>query len=347
MNSQSLNKQNNNHYIKTRRLSIAPMLDWTDRHYRYMARQITHHTWLYTEMINAGAIIYGDAERFLLKNECENPVALQLGGSNPIELAKAAKKVETYGYNEVNLNCGCPSPRVQKGSFGACLMSDITLVADCLKAMQDVVDIDVTIKHRIGVDRQSDYSIVRDFVGNLSHNTQCHTYIVHARNAWLDGLSPKENREVPPLKYDFVYQLKRDFPNLEIIINGGITTNEEIAHHLQYVDGVMVGREAYHNPMLMRDWDHLFYADCHKVINYDDLVHRLFEYSQQQISAGRGTILRHMARHYLGLMHGFNGARTWRRMLSDATLLKNNSGTLILEAWQQVKQANQDKIKNY
>ncbi|EGZ44687.1 tRNA dihydrouridine(20/20a) synthase DusA [Neisseria wadsworthii] len=326
--------------LPPRRLSVAPMLDWTDRHYRYMARQITRHTWLYGEMINAGAVIFGDKDRFLLHNECENPVALQLGGSEPADLAKAAKAAEQYGYDEVNLNCGCPSPRVQKGAFGACLMNEVGLVADCLNAMQDAVQIDVTVKHRIGVDRQTEYQSVADFVGTLAAKTACKTYIVHARNAWLDGLSPKENRDVPPLKYDYVYRLKQEFPDLEIIINGGIHTNEQIAAHLAHVDGVMVGRECYHNPMIMRQWDSLFYGDNREPVAYEALVAKLQAYAQEQIAAGRGTILRHMARHYLGLMHGLKGARTWRRMLSDAALLKPSDPKLIKDAWTEVARAN-------
>ncbi|TCO97428.1 tRNA dihydrouridine(20/20a) synthase DusA [Uruburuella suis] len=328
------------HNLPPRRLAVAPMLDWTDKHYRHMARQITRHSWLYSEMINAGAIIHGDKTRFLMFNEGENPLALQLGGSEPADLAKAAKAAEDYGYNEVNLNCGCPSPRVQKGAFGACLMNDAALVADCLNAMQDAVQIPVTVKHRIGVDRQTEYSTVADFVGTLRKQTACRTYIVHARNAWLDGLSPKENREVPPLKYEYVYRLKQEFPDLEIIINGGITTNEEIAAHLKHVDGVMVGREAYHNPMVMRDWDALFYGSSHAPITEADLVARLYDYALSQVNAGRGTTVRHIARHYLGLMHGLKNARSWRRMLSDAALLKPNRPELILEAWAQVAAAN-------
>ena len=326
--------------LPPRRLSVAPMLDWTDRHFRYMARQITENAWLYSEMINAGAIVYGDKDRFLIFNEGEQPVALQLGGSEPADLAKAAKAAEEYGYNEINLNCGCPSPRVQKGAFGACLMNEVGLVADCLNAMQDAVDIPVTVKHRIGVDRQTEYGVVAEFVGTLYEKTACRTFIVHARNAWLDGLSPKENREVPPLKYDYVYRLKQDFPELEIIINGGITTNGQISEHLKHVDGVMVGREAYHNPMIMRDWDRLFYGESSPPVEYADLVLKLYEYSRAQIQAGRGTILRHIVRHSLGLMHELKNARTWRRMLSDAALLKDNDGSLILDAWQEVKKAN-------
>lgn len=340
METAEQHNQNNilDDFKKSRRLSVAPMLDWTDRHYRHMARQISRHTWLYTEMINAGAVIYGDEQRFLWKNDCENPVALQLGGSEPQDLAKAAKKAAAFAYDEINLNCGCPSPRVQKGAFGACLMNEVSLVADCLNAMQDAApDCDITVKHRIGVDRQTEYQTLADFVGTLRDKTACKTFIVHARNAWLDGLSPKENRDIPPLKYEYVYRLKQEFPDLEIIINGGIRSNEEIAAHLQHVDGVMVGRECYHNPMIMRDWDRLFYGDTAAPIEYEDLVCRLQAYAAGQIAAGRGTILRHMARHYLGLMHGLKGARAWRRMLSDAVLLKPNNPDLIREAWEEVK----------
>ena len=326
--------------LPSRRLSVAPMLDWTDRHYRHMARQITRHAWLDSEVINAGAIIHGDQDRFLLRNECETPVALQLGGSEPADLARAARAGEAYGYNEINLNCGCPSPRVQKGAFGACLMNEVDLVADCLNAMQDAVEIEVTVKHRIGVDRQTEYQPLADFVGTLSRKTVCKTYVVHARNAWLKGLSPKENRDVPPLKYEYVYQLKQEFPDLEIIINGGITTNEQVAEHLQYVDGVMMGRECYHNPLVMRDWDGLFYADASRKVSEAELVQRLYHYVTEQVNAGRGTTVRHIARHYLGLMHGLKNARTWRRMLSDAALLKPNRPELILEAWAEIESAN-------
>ena len=321
--------------LPKRTLSVAPMLDWTDRHYRYMARQITRHTWLYTEMVNAGAIVFGDPDRFLARNECENPVALQLGGSEPNLLAQAARKAAEYGYDEINLNCGCPSPRVQKGAFGACLMLDAPLVADCLNAMQDAApDTAVTVKHRIGIDHQTEYAPLADFVGHLVRHTPCRTFVVHARNAWLDGLSPKENREVPPLRYELVYRLKQEFPDLEIIINGGIRTNEDIALHLQHVDGVMVGREAYHNPFVMHDWDRLFYREKQPAPERGEIVQRLYEYAQQQLSKNQGTILRHMARHYLGLLHGLPKARVWRRMLSDADLLRPNRPELILQAWQ-------------
>src|SRR6476620_173788 len=214
------------------------MMEWTDRHCRVFHRQITRHTWLYTEMVTTGALVYGDVERHLRYDEVEHPVALQLGGSDPVDLAKSAKLGEQWGYDEINLNCGCPSERVQKGAFGACLMGEPQLVADCVKAMRDAVSIDVTVKHRIGVDAVENYEFVRDFVGTVA-DAGCEVFIVHARNAILKGLSPKENREIPPLKYDYAYRLKRDFPALEIIINGGIKTLDEAQLHLQHVDGVM------------------------------------------------------------------------------------------------------------
>nr|HPR08743.1 tRNA dihydrouridine(20/20a) synthase DusA [Denitromonas sp.] len=241
--------------LRPRRLAIAPMLDWTDRFYRYFARQITRRTWLYTEMVTTGALIHGDASRFLRFDEREHPLALQLGGSDPVDLARCARLATEWGYDEINLNVGCPSERVQSGAFGACLMAEPQLVADCLKAMQDVTDRAVTVKHRIGIDSVEDYSYLRDFVGQVHAASGCTVFIVHARNAILKGLSPKENRDIPPLKYDYVHQLKRDFPALEILINGGFTDWDAIAAQWPAVDGVMVGREAYHNPWLLVEAD--------------------------------------------------------------------------------------------
>lgn len=340
----NLEKPNKNNQVTdfsgSRRLAVAPMLDWTDRHYRMMARLISRHVWLYTEMIHAGAVVYGDPDRFLDYNEGENPLALQLGGSEPALLAAAAKRAAAYRYDEINLNCGCPSPRVQRGAFGACLMQDAPLVADCLNAMQDAVpDIPVTIKHRIGIDRQTEYAPLADFVGTLSDKTACGVFIVHARNAWLDGLSPKENRDIPPLRYDYVHRLKREFPQLEIIINGGIDHNDAVAEQLAAVDGVMVGRACYHNPMIMHEWDRHFYGSDEAAPDLDSIVHGLYDYACRQLAAGRGTTLRHMVRHYLGLTHGLNGARQWRRMLSDAALLSSNNPQLILDAWQAVQRS--------
>lgn len=314
-----------------RTLSVAPMLDWTDRHYRYFARQLTHHAYLYSEMVTTGALLYGNTDHFLAFSPEEHPIALQLGGSKPEDLAKCAQLAETYGYDEVNLNCGCPSPRVQKGAFGAGLMLASGLVADCLKAMQDACSMEVTLKHRIGIDKEERYEFVRDFVGELVYKTDCRTFIVHARNAWLDGLSPKENRDIPPLRYEYVYQLKKDFPDREIILNGGVKTNDEIKAHLSFVDGVMIGREAYHNPYCMADWDRLFYDDSHEVLSREQIVMRLVEYCQTQLGGERGTTMKHMVRHYLGLMQGQAGARNWRRWLSDSKVLQEAKAELLLQ----------------
>ncbi|NDV11974.1 tRNA dihydrouridine(20/20a) synthase DusA [Crenobacter sedimenti] len=305
------------------------MLDWTDRHYRYFARLITRDTWLYTEMVTTGALMHGDVERHLRFDDAEHPLALQLGGSDPQELARCAKLAEAWGYDEVNLNVGCPSERVQKGAFGACLMAEPELVADCVKAMRDACGIDVTVKHRIGIDAIEDYAFVRDFVGRI-HEAGCTTFIVHARNAILKGLSPKENREIPPLKYDYAYRLKRDFPELEILLNGGVKSNDEIAGHLKHVDGVMVGREAYHNPWLMAEWDERFYGATAADKTRDDVARAMMPYVAREIAAGNK--LRNIARHILGLYQGVPGARNWRRTLSDAALLDGANETLLLAA---------------
>nr|WP_255446446.1 tRNA dihydrouridine(20/20a) synthase DusA [Chitinibacter sp. GC72] len=317
-----------------RRFCIAPMLDWTDRFYRRFARELSQHTWLYTEMVNTGAILHGDPQRHLRFDPVEYPVALQLGGSEPADLARCAKIAEDWGYDEVNLNVGCPSERVQSGSFGACLMLEPGLVADGVKAMRDACQIDVTVKHRIGIDKIEEYSFVRDFVGQIAE-AGCSTFIVHARNAILKGLSPKENREIPPLKYDYAYQLKRDFPQLEIIINGGITTLTQSLEHLQYVDGVMVGREAYHNPWLLTGVDAAIYGQAQREQSRRGAIENLRGFIEAELAGG--TPLRFIARHILGLFQGQYGARQWRRMLSDATLLKNADWQLIEQALQQIE----------
>jgi tRNA-dihydrouridine synthase A len=236
------------------------MLDWTDRHCRYFHRLLSKNALLYTEMVTTGALVHGDVARHLRFDAFEQPVALQLGGSDPADLAHCARLAEEWGYSEINLNCGCPSERVQRGAFGACLMNEPQLVADGVKAMVDVVSVPVTVKHRIGIDQVESYDFVRDFVGCVSQ-AGCGTFIVHARNAWLKGLSPKDNREIPPLRYDWAYRLKRDFPGLVIVINGGITTTEQVQTHLTQVDGVMLGREAYHNPWWLSQWDDAFFGE--------------------------------------------------------------------------------------
>ncbi|HEY8609240.1 MAG TPA: tRNA dihydrouridine(20/20a) synthase DusA [Noviherbaspirillum sp.] len=321
--------------LPPRRLSVAPMMDWTDRHCRMFHRQITRHTWLYTEMVTTGALLHGDVPRHLDFNQEEHPVALQLGGSEPADLAKCAKLGAQWGYDEINLNCGCPSERVQKGAFGACLMAEPSLVADCVKAMRDAVDIDVTVKHRIGIDGVESYDFVRDFVGTIAA-AGCATFIVHARNAILKGLSPKENREIPPLKPDYAYRLKRDFPQLEILINGGIKTLEEIDLHLQHVDGVMIGREAYHNPYLMASFDSRYYGDSTAPRSREEVLKAMQPYLQEQLARygnnGNGLKLNSITRHMLGLTSGLPGARAFRQTLSDARQLAAGDPALLLRA---------------
>ena len=295
------------------------MMAWTDRHCRYFHRLLTRHTLLYTEMVTTGALIHGDTGQLLRFNAEEHPVALQLGGSELAALAQCARLGQAHGFDEINLNCGCPSERVQRGAFGACLMNEAALVADGVKAMRDAVDIPVTVKHRIGVDREESYGFVRDFVGTVAEGG-CEVFIVHARNAWLKGLSPKENREVPPLRYEMVHRLKRDFPHLTIAINGGITTDEQIADHLTHVDGVMVGREAYHNPWLMAGWDARFFGDAtHPVPTREAVELAMVDY-MERAHAEDGAPWYSVASHMLGLRHGLRGARKWRQVWSDHRL---------------------------
>ncbi|OWQ90931.1 tRNA dihydrouridine(20/20a) synthase DusA [Roseateles aquatilis] len=300
------------------RLSIAPMLDWTDRHCRYFHRLLTRHALLYTEMVTTGAILHGDKPRHLDFNAEEHPVALQLGGSEPADLAACAKLAEQWGYDEVNLNCGCPSERVQRGAFGACLMAEPALVADGVKAMKDAASLTVTVKHRIGIDKIESYDFVRDFVGTIA-DAGCEVFIVHARNAWLQGLSPKENRDIPPLRHELVHRLKREFPHLTIAINGGIKTDDEIAEQLQYVDGVMVGRQAYHEPWQMTQWDQRFFGEgAAPVVSREEVEERWLGYLDRQVAQGRPWS--QAMRHALGLWNGLPGARRWRQVWSDHKL---------------------------
>ena len=301
------------------RLSVAPMMDWTDRHCRKFHRLLTKHARLYTEMVTTGALIHGNQPRHLDFNRDEHPLALQLGGSDANDLAICAKLGEKWGYDEINLNCGCPSERVQRGSFGACLMAEPALVADGVKAMVDAVSIPVTVKHRIGIDAREDYDFVRDFVGQVA-DAGCNVFIAHARNAILKGLSPKENREVPPLKYDYVYQLKRDFPHLKIVINGGIDSAEQTREHLRHVDGVMIGREAYHNPYWLASWDREFYGDDHREATREEVEAAMIEYADQVVdkNAVVGPTRHAVMRHMVGLYKGLSGARAWRRKLTGA-----------------------------
>lgn len=296
-----------------RRFSVAPMMDWTDHHCRYFLRLISKRALLYTEMVTTGALIYGDSARFLRHAENEHPVALQLGGSNPADLAVCTKMAETAGFDEVNLNVGCPSDRVQNNMIGACLMAHPQLVADCVKQMQDAVDIPVTVKHRIGINGRDSYAELCDFVGTV-RDAGCNSFTVHARIAILEGLSPKENRDIPPLRYDIAAQLKTDFPDLEIILNGGIKTLEQCSEQLQTFDGVMIGREAYHNPWLLSEVDHQLFGDEQRNITRTAILEQLRPYLLEHLAQdGKAP---HITRHILGLAQSFPGARRFRQLLS-------------------------------
>lgn len=297
-----------------RRFSIAPMMEWSDPNCRYFWRLLTRQALLYTEMVTTGALIHGDRGRFLHYNAEEHPIALQLGGSNTAELARCARWAQDWGYDEVNLNCGCPSDRVLSGMFGACLMAKPALVADCVKAMVDSCSLPVTVKHRIGIDHMESYEELLAFVGTVAE-AGCSVFIVHARKAWLQGLSPKQNREIPPLNYEWVYQLKRDFPHLTIVINGGIQSLAECQHHLQFVEGVMVGREAYQNPWMLASIDEALFGMDNPAESREDVIAALLPYTQQQLA--RGASLNHITRHILGLYQGVPGARKFRRYLSE------------------------------
>jgi tRNA-dihydrouridine synthase A len=294
------------------------MIDWTDRHCRYFHRLLSRHARLYTEMITTGALLHGDVTRHLRFNAEEHPVALQLGGSEPAELARCAKLGEQWGYDEINLNCGCPSERVQRGAFGACLMAEPKLVAEGVKAMVDAVSVPVTVKHRIGIDRIESYEFVRDFVGTVAE-AGCTTFIVHARNAWLQGLSPKENREIPPLRYELVHRLKHDFPQLNIVINGGLTSGEQVSRELRLLDGVMIGREAYHNPWWLASWDEQYFGAAPSTLTREAVEQQMVDY-MLRAAAEDGCPWYAIARHMLGLRHGLPGARRWRQVWSDHKL---------------------------
>ncbi len=311
-------------------------LDWTDRHCRFFLRLITRHARLYTEMVTTPALVHGDVARHLDFDPSEHPLALQLGGSDPAQLAQAAKLGERWGYDEINLNCGCPSERVQTGSFGACLMAEPQLVADCVAAMRAAVALPVTVKHRIGLDANEDYGFVRDFVGTVAA-AGCEVFIVHARNAVLKGLSPKENREVPPLRYEVVRQLKRDFPALTLVQNGGLATWNAIEHQLAQADGVMLGRAAYHDPWLLAAADWKVFGDDVPVRSRTEVIRALVPYVEAQLAAG--TPLRAIVRHVLGLYHGQSGGRRFRQILSDSRRLRDAGAELLFEALAAVEPA--------
>ena len=311
-----------------RRICVAPMMDWTDRHCRHFLRLISRHALLYTEMVTTGAILFGDKERHLAFDPAEHPVALQLGGANPADLAECARIGEIHGYDEINLNVGCPSGRVQKGRFGACLMGEPELVAACVAAMMTAVNIPVTVKCRIGIDDRDRYEDLRGFVDRVA-GAGCRTFIVHARKAVLAGLSPKQNRDIPPLRYDYVYRLKAERPDLEIILNGGVPGLDAAAQHLGHTDGVMFGRAAYQNPYMLVRIDAEFFGDVRPPPTRFDVLDGLMPYVARK--CGEGVPLQHMARHILGLFLGQPGARGWRRYLSE-NAYREGAGVETLQA---------------
>lgn len=310
-----------------RRFTAAPMMEWSDTHCRSFWRILTKKTVFYSEMVTTGALIHGDRKRFLDFNASEHPLALQLGGSDPKALAECARIAEDWDYDEVNLNCGCPSDRVQNNMIGACLMAEPQLVAECIASMQAAVKIPVTIKHRIGIDDMEDYAGLVNFVSTVA-DTGCKTFIVHARKAWLKGLSPKENREIPPLQYDKVAQLKKDYPDLEIIINGGITTLEQSLNLLNEVDGVMLGREIYHNPYLLAKVDQTIYGVDTPIMTREQVIEAFIAYAEEQLQ--QGVRLNYMTRHILGLYQGMPGARRFRRVISEQAH-KPNAGIDVIK----------------
>lgn len=310
-------------------------MDWTDRHCRHFWRQLTHRSRLYTEMVTTGALLHGDVDRHLGYGSAEHPLALQLGGSSPQDLAHCAQMAETRGYDEVNLNCGCPSDRVQNGRFGACLMAEPKLVRDCVAAMREVVDIPVTVKQRIGIDHQESFEELRDFVGTVAEGG-CYVFIVHARKAWLEGLSPKQNREIPPLNYEWVYALKEQFPHLTIVLNGGIQSLEECEQHLTKVDGVMLGRAAYQTPWLLSTVDSRLFGAEDPALTRESVIVKLSAYVDDYLA--NGGRLNHVTRHILGLFHQQPGGRLFRRTLSEGAHLIDADGAVLLAALAEVTQ---------
>ncbi len=299
-----------------RRISLAPMLDWTDRHYRHFLRLITKEMYFYTEMVTTGAILHGDKNRHLDFSKEEHPVALQLGGSNVDDLTTSAKIAEQWGYDEVNLNVGCPSARVQSGSFGACIMAEPALVSKAINSMQKAVSIPVTVKTRIGIDNFDNWEFLEKFITTVADGG-CDTFILHARKAHLKGLSPKENRQIPPLNYERVYKVKERWPNLEISINGGFRDLDTVEQQLKYVDGVMIGREAYENPYSLATVDQRFYNSTDPVKTRSEIFEGMFPYIEEALN--NGDSMKWITRHLMGLFHGIPGGKQFRRVLSDGT----------------------------
>ena len=319
-----------------RRLSVAPMMNHTDRHFRTLLRLISRHVMLYTEMITTGALLHGPAERRLAHAAAERPLGLQVGGSDPEALARCAQLAEATGFNEVNLNVGCPSDRVQEARFGACLMAEPNLVAECIAAMAGAVTIPVTVKTRIGIDDRDRYEDLAGFISTV-RAAGCNTFVIHARKAWLSGLSPRENRHLPPLQYTTVYQLKRDFPDLEIILNGGVTSLDEVAAHLRHVDGVMIGRAACSNPFLLQDADRRLFGDLAPSRRRQEVMRRYVDYAAEQVAAG--VNVHHVARHTTGLFQGLPGARAFRRHLAEQSCRPGAGVSCLREAMELVAAA--------
>ena len=318
-------------------MSVAPMLDWTDRHCRYFYRVMSKHTVLYTEMVTTGAILFGKGD-YLSFNKEEQPVVLQLGGSDAKAMTECAKIAEQRGYNEININVGCPSDRVQNGRFGACLMAEPTLVADCINEMQAAVNIPVTVKSRIGIDDQDSYEFLHHFIEHVA-SAGCQHFIIHARKAWLSGLSPKQNREVPPLDYQRVYQIKQDFPELEISINGGIKSYLEANEHLTHLDGVMIGREVYQNPYMLSEADQSIWQSDAKILLRSEVIEQMAAYIDHHVANGGRAW--HVLRHMLGLCNGLAGARQFRRYLSETASREGANSNVLLEAFDNVKRLNE------
>ena len=314
--------------IQQNPIAVAPMMDWTDRHCRYFMRLLSPSARLYTEMVTAAAIVHGDADRFLRFNDEEHPIALQLGGSDPDWMAQATAKAAEYCYDEININVGCPSDRVQSGQFGACLMANPALVAGCFKAMQKETDVPVTVKSRIGINEQDSYEFLTDFIEPLVA-AGCRKFIVHARIAILEGLSPKENRTVPPLNYERVYHLKRDFPELEIVINGGLTTIAQVDEVLEHVDGAMIGRQAYHQPYFLAELEQHFNAGW-DMPSRADVVEAMLPYVERELAAG--VPFNSISRHMLGLFAEQPGARAWRRYISEHAHHEGAGGEVLVNA---------------
>jgi tRNA-dihydrouridine synthase A len=323
------------HYLESRRLSVAPMMDWTDRHCRFFHRQLTSHALLYTEMVVADAAIHGDRQRLLGFDAVEHPVAVQLGGSDPDKLAEAARICADFGYDEINLNVGCPSDRVQSGTFGACLMRTPALVAQCIAAMKSAVDVPVTVKCRIGVDDQ-DPEVALGRLAAMVVDAGTDAIWVHARKAWLEGLSPKENRDIPPLDYDRVYRLKQEYPNFFIGINGGIEDLIQAVEHLKHVDGVMLGRAAYHNPDLLMDVDQAIHGADRAATTVDDILKAMIAYTERHIAGGGRA--NHVTRHMVGMFHGLPGARRWRQVLSTEACRPGAGGQVIRLAFEAMQE---------